>query len=178
MFNRSDVIWEEQNKKGRWKAMKVRISDELEAAWTTIESEKSLRATPNYIYKFDDWEVTLIVDFLYGKLLRHSSFQRMRTRTTRSESLCAAGFLRYHPLLLFIGWNYEETVRDCNIARAKLKTKYFVLNRRFISHLLLDWFSTDGNCSPNTTEDQKVFCTRCFSWVYVVTKQAGFLHQD
>ena len=63
MFNRSDVIWEEQNKKGRWKAMKVRISDELEAAWTTIESEKSLRATPNYIYKFDDWEVTLIDQF-------------------------------------------------------------------------------------------------------------------
>ena len=83
--------------------MKVRISDELEAAWTTIESEKSLRATPNYIYKFDDGEVTLIVDFLYGKLLRHSSFQRMRTRTTRSKSLCAAGFLRYHRLLLFIG---------------------------------------------------------------------------
>lgn len=92
VFNRSDVIWEEQNKKGRWKAMKVRVSDELEAAWTKIESEKTLGATPNYIYKFDHVEVKFIVDFLFGKMLRHSSFQRMCTQTTRSKSLCAATF--------------------------------------------------------------------------------------
>lgn len=92
MFNRSDVIWEKQNKKGRWKAMKVRVSDEVEAAWTTIQNEKSLGATPNYIYKFDDVEVKLIFYFLFGKMLRHSSFQLMCTQTTRSKSLCAAAF--------------------------------------------------------------------------------------
>lgn len=66
LFNRSDVIWEEQKKKGRWKAMKVSMSDELEAAWTAIEKEKALGATPNYIYKSGDVEVTVIV-FVYGK---------------------------------------------------------------------------------------------------------------
>ena len=56
---RSDVIWEEQKKKGRWKALKVRISDELEAAWTRIQQDLSVEATPNYIYKTGDMEVSI-----------------------------------------------------------------------------------------------------------------------
>ena len=56
---RSDVIWEEQKKKGRWKALKVRICDELEAAWTTIQQDLSVGRTPNYIYKSGDMEVSM-----------------------------------------------------------------------------------------------------------------------
>ena len=46
--------------------MKVSMSDELEAAWTAIEKEKALGATPNYICNIGDVEVTVIV-FVYGK---------------------------------------------------------------------------------------------------------------
>ena len=61
---RSDVIWEEQKKKGRWKALKVRLCDELEAAWTKVQQDEAVGATPNYIYKSGDIEVIIcdIVD--------------------------------------------------------------------------------------------------------------------
>ncbi|XP_068741113.1 intermembrane lipid transfer protein VPS13A-like [Montipora capricornis] len=62
----SDVIWEEQRKKGRWKAMKVRLCDELEAAWTTIQNQISAGATPNYIYKTGDIEI----DFQLMEIVR------------------------------------------------------------------------------------------------------------
>lgn len=55
---RSDIIWEEQKKKGRWKALKVRLCDELEAAWTEIQRGLSVGATPSYIYKSADLEVS------------------------------------------------------------------------------------------------------------------------
>ena len=39
--------------------MKVRLCDELEAAWTTIQNQLSAGATPNYIYKTGDIEVVI-----------------------------------------------------------------------------------------------------------------------
>lgn len=56
---RSDVIWEEQKKKGRWKALKVRLSEELEGAWTKIQRDLSVGATQSYIYKSADLEVSM-----------------------------------------------------------------------------------------------------------------------
>ena len=44
--------------------MKVRLCDELEAAWTKIQQDLSLGATPNYIYKTGDMEVIFTV-FVY-----------------------------------------------------------------------------------------------------------------
>ena len=57
---RTDVIWEEQNKKGRWKALKVRLCDELETAWTKIQ-ESPAGTTPSYIHKSTDLEVSISV---------------------------------------------------------------------------------------------------------------------
>jgi len=56
---RSDVIWEEQKKKGRWKALKVRLSEELEGAWTKIQRDLSMGSTQSYIYKSADLEVSM-----------------------------------------------------------------------------------------------------------------------
>ena len=54
---RSDIIWEEQKKKGRWKALKVGLSDELETAWTKVQQDLSVGATQSYIYKSAELEV-------------------------------------------------------------------------------------------------------------------------
>ena len=58
---RSDIIWQEQKKKGRWKALKVRLSDELEAAWTKVQQDLSVGATQSYIFKSADLEVSISV---------------------------------------------------------------------------------------------------------------------
>ena len=55
---RSDVIWEEQKKKGRWKALKMRLCDELEAAWTRIRQDEAVGASASYTFKSGDLEVT------------------------------------------------------------------------------------------------------------------------
>ena len=44
--------------------MKVRLCDELEAAWTKIQQDLSVGATPNYIYKTDDIEVIISVSVI------------------------------------------------------------------------------------------------------------------
>lgn len=41
--------------------MKVRLCDELEAAWTKIQRDLSVGATPKYIYKTGDMEVIIAV---------------------------------------------------------------------------------------------------------------------
>ena len=67
---RSDVIWEERRKKGRWKALKLRVCDQLEDAWTKIQKELSMGATPNYIYKSAELEVSVpMVCFEYLAVL-------------------------------------------------------------------------------------------------------------
>ena len=50
-----------RKKKGRWKALKVRLSDELEAAWTKVQQDLSVGATQSYIFKSADLEVSISV---------------------------------------------------------------------------------------------------------------------
>ncbi|KAL9987728.1 hypothetical protein ACROYT_G002079 [Oculina patagonica] len=73
----SDVIWEEQKKKGRWKTLKVRLCDELEAAWTKIQQDLSVGGTPDYIYKSGDLEV----DFQLMEMVRPTRQPIRRTFT-------------------------------------------------------------------------------------------------
>ena len=44
--------------------MKVRLCDELEEAWTKIQQDLSVGATPNYIYKTGDIEVIISVSVI------------------------------------------------------------------------------------------------------------------
>ncbi|CAH3176358.1 unnamed protein product, partial [Porites evermanni] len=64
----SDVIWEEQKKKGRWKALKMRLCDELEAAWTKIRQDEAVGASASYTFKSGDLEV----DFHLMEIIRPS----------------------------------------------------------------------------------------------------------
>ena len=58
-YCRSDIIWEEQKKKGRWKALKLRLCDELEAGWNKLKRDIAVGATANYIYKSGDLEASI-----------------------------------------------------------------------------------------------------------------------
>ena len=48
--------------------MKVRFCYELEEAWTKIQQDLSVGATPNYIYKTDDIEVIISVSVILDTL--------------------------------------------------------------------------------------------------------------
>ena len=54
---RSQVIWEEVKKKGRWKALKLRQCEELEAAWQKIQQQLAVGKEPQYRQKVGDLEV-------------------------------------------------------------------------------------------------------------------------
>ena len=58
-YCRSDIIWEEQKKKGRWKALKLRLCNELEAGWNKLQRDIAIGATANYIYKSGDLEARI-----------------------------------------------------------------------------------------------------------------------
>ena len=58
-YCRSDIIWEEQKKKGRWKALKLRLCNELEVGWSKLQRDKAVVDTPNYIYKSGDLEASI-----------------------------------------------------------------------------------------------------------------------
>ena len=58
---RSDIIWEEEKKKGLWKALKGRLSDELETGWIKVQQDLSVGSTQSYIYKSADLEVSISV---------------------------------------------------------------------------------------------------------------------
>ena len=50
--------------------MKVRLCDELEAAWTKIQQDLSVGVTPNYIYKTGDIEVIISVSVIQYSIER------------------------------------------------------------------------------------------------------------
>ncbi|XP_022794312.1 vacuolar protein sorting-associated protein 13A-like [Stylophora pistillata] len=71
----SDIIWEEQKKKGRWKALKLRLCNELEVGWSKLQRDKAVVDTPNYIYKSGDLEV----DFQQMEIVRPTRQHIRRT---------------------------------------------------------------------------------------------------
>ncbi|XP_066022142.1 intermembrane lipid transfer protein VPS13C isoform X9 [Pocillopora verrucosa] len=73
----SDIIWEEQKKKGRWKALKLRLCNELEAGWNKLQRDIAIGATANYIYKSGDLEV----DFKQMEIVRPTRQHIRRTFT-------------------------------------------------------------------------------------------------
>ena len=54
---RSEIIWEEMKKRGRWKALKLRQCEELEGAWNLVQRDQSVGKEPNYQQKVGDLEV-------------------------------------------------------------------------------------------------------------------------
>ncbi|XP_048586982.1 intermembrane lipid transfer protein VPS13A-like isoform X2 [Nematostella vectensis] len=90
----SQIIWEETKKKGRWKALKMRISEQLEVAYTRVQQVTSVGGEPNFRQKLSDIEV----DFELMEIIHP---RRRAIRRTFTPGVAVKLIMSAHELELF-----------------------------------------------------------------------------